>query len=423
MQRAVSAADEQKVLDHLTRNEVDAALDFLHQRHATTNDLDYVRRAARVLSESGDYERAARWYKQLFLLDGNASDAYQAALAWRRGGDGRKADIWFRVVRRGAWHKAVGRPGEEHKTATTPAAPDALEDAKRFLARLDPGEIVEYTHLKMLEERSEFEEGKRYKREERGARAGESTIAGDWARDAIHGNPHGGPTAKKKWDDLTDAEKQARAKNFRERYGFPDLMDDTVRRDIVTVANAWVVKYARTADERAALQLHPGLKQGSLPAPFDTTAMYSISAGKGWAIFAMSASGKVYATEHRVSRVHHTSPLAGGDVAGAGEISVAGGAMQGVTNKSGHYFPDKINLKQSLQQFQRLGVNLGVVNLEFHDSDGSRVWWEGGAAAFLSDVADDVAFSTKKERLLRAKTVDRKAGATSRTQDPNFWSP
>lgn len=427
MQRAVSPADEQTVLDHLSRGEVDAALDFLHARHATTNDIDYVRRAARVLSETRDYERAARWYKQLFLLYGYASDAYQAALAWRRGGNERKADVWFRVVRRGEWHKAVGRAGEENKTATTAAPPDELAEAKRFLARLDPGEIAEYTHLKMLEEHpgGQFETGKRYKREERGVPAGERTIAGDWAQNAIHGNPHAaaGSPASKGWAALTAAEKQTRAKNHREKYGFPDLMDDNVRRDIETVANEWVVKYARTDDDRSAIQLHPGLTQGSVPASFDTTAMYSISAGKGWAIFAMSASGKVYATEHRVSRVHHTSPLAGGDVAGAGEISVVGGAMLGVTNKSGHYFPDKINLKQSLEQFQRLGVSLAGVHLEFHDSDGSRVWWEGGAAAFLTDVTNDLPFSTKKERLLRAKGVGKTAGATNTTQDPNFWSP
>jgi len=427
VQRVVSPADEQTVVDHTRAGEFDAAIAFLDAQYQANNDLDYLRRGARVVAESGDYARAAHWYKYLFLAHGYASDAYQAALAWRAAGDERKVDVWFRVVRRGKWSKAVGTPDESEKTATTPASAAELAEAKRILARLDPGDVVVYPHVKSLEAHPhDFETGKRFKREERGARAGEHTIAGEWAYNAVHGNPQAAPGAAsgKKWDDLTPAEKDARATLYKERYGFPDLRIDAVRADIEKTADSWKVTYARTPDARAAMQLHAGLTQGPGPAPvpFDTSAMYSISAGKGWAIFAMSAAGNVYATEHRVSRVHHTSPLAGGDVAGAGEISVSGGTMNGVTNKSGHYLPDKINLQQSLTQFARLGVDLANVHLEFHDADGSRVWWEGKAAAFVTDVANDAAFNTKKDRLLTARAIRRNAVAKSTTDDPNFWS-
>ncbi|WP_218581945.1 hypothetical protein, partial [Nocardia cyriacigeorgica] len=54
----------------------------------------------------------------------------------------------------------------------------------------------------------------------------------------------------------------------------------------------------------------------------------------------MDNQGNLYASLHHApGQFHHSSFLAGGPVAGAGELEVIDGVLQLVTDSSGHYRP------------------------------------------------------------------------------------
>ena len=63
----------------------------------------------------------------------------------------------------------------------------------------------------------------------------------------------------------------------------------------------------------------------------DTSSMSSKFAGPGYGIFVLSPLGRLYAAQHKVGVLAHLSFLAGGDIAGAGEIKVLGGRLAGIT--------------------------------------------------------------------------------------------
>jgi hypothetical protein len=81
-------------------------------------------------------------------------------------------------------------------------------------------------------------------------------------------------------------------------------------------------------------------------------------------IFVMNAAGDVFAGKSIVGVVHHSSFLAGGAVAAAGEISVQNGALQLVTNVSGHYRPGPMFLWQAVKQIVEAGVDASSVRVQ-----------------------------------------------------------
>jgi hypothetical protein len=114
---------------------------------------------------------------------------------------------------------------------------------------------------------------------------------------------------------------------------------------------------------------------------FDTGADFSKFMGGGWAIFVMSSDGVMYAGSHKVGLFHHSSFLAGGEVAGAGEIKASGGRVTALTNKSGHYRPTGAEMLQVFDRLQSSGVSLSSVDY-FHIGEnfhGKPVPAEGGA--------------------------------------------
>ncbi|MFP4310419.1 MAG: hypothetical protein ACLFS9_00365 [Nitriliruptoraceae bacterium] len=124
--------------------------------------------------------------------------------------------------------------------------------------------------------------------------------------------------------------------------------------------------YLATDDDRRAYELTGGGTLMQNGAPFDTTApepMYSKFSGKGWGIYVMAPDGRLYAGSHRVGLFHHSSFLAGSDVAGAGEIKAEGGKLRGITNKSGHYTPGPEQMRQVLEELAGRGTSLAGVEL------------------------------------------------------------
>ncbi len=122
------------------------------------------------------------------------------------------------------------------------------------------------------------------------------------------------------------------------------------------------VVYDNTAAQQGLTRLHfqRGLiyTDAACTTPFDTIGKVTANAGKGWAIYVVSAQGNIHAASHSVGKYHHSSLLAGATVAGAGEMRVLAGKLVEISNKSGHYFPNASHLIQVLYLLRKRGVDL-----------------------------------------------------------------
>ncbi len=95
---------------------------------------------------------------------------------------------------------------------------------------------------------------------------------------------------------------------------------------------------------------------------FDTGAASTHWGGGGRAIFVMDGQGNLYASaRHEPGAFHHSSFLAGGPVAGAGEIVVENGKLILITDRSGHYQPPPQYLQQVLDQLKSQGVDVSSI--------------------------------------------------------------
>lgn len=90
--------------------------------------------------------------------------------------------------------------------------------------------------------------------------------------------------------------------------------------------------------------------------PLDTSLMVTAFSGPGYGIYVMSAEGNMHVSSHAVGYRHHSSLLAGQNVAGAGELQVKAGRLVWISNKSGHYKPDLFLLIEVLHQLQEAPV-------------------------------------------------------------------
>jgi hypothetical protein len=93
--------------------------------------------------------------------------------------------------------------------------------------------------------------------------------------------------------------------------------------------------------------------------PLDTGRMVTTFSGPGYGIFVMSATGNLHVSSHNVGVRHHSSLLAGANVAGAGEMKVVNGVLKEMTNKTGHYHAKPIHLVQVLHRLAKFNVGMG----------------------------------------------------------------
>lgn len=116
--------------------------------------------------------------------------------------------------------------------------------------------------------------------------------------------------------------------------------------------------------------------------PLDTRGMESHFSGLGYAVYVMGQDGNLYASNHTRGYRHHSSFLAGGEVAGAGELAATGGRLTFVSNKSGHYCPAVAHLLQVLYQLDRSGVDLSAAKVRLHTTHGKEEF--PSVSAFLT---------------------------------------
>jgi hypothetical protein len=97
--------------------------------------------------------------------------------------------------------------------------------------------------------------------------------------------------------------------------------------------------------------------------PFDTAAASTIHAGgAGRAIYVMDKDGNLFASNFQPwGELHHSSFLAGGKVAGAGELGVENGTLKLISTRSGHYRPTEAHQEQVLRWLEQQGVDISAV--------------------------------------------------------------
>ncbi|MRW89398.1 hypothetical protein GJ699_05330 [Duganella sp. FT80W] len=77
----------------------------------------------------------------------------------------------------------------------------------------------------------------------------------------------------------------------------------------------------------------------------------------GHAIYVLDAMGNLYCSGvHQYYRFHHSSFVAGAPVACAGEIDVLSGMLIYLNNRSGHYLPSTLQLRQFCEYLRSMGI-------------------------------------------------------------------
>lgn len=98
---------------------------------------------------------------------------------------------------------------------------------------------------------------------------------------------------------------------------------------------------------------------------FDTGNAATLHSDLGRAIFVMDASGDFFASRyHAVGQFHHSSLVAGGPVAAAGELQVVAGALTLFSDKSGHYRPRRRYTAQAIEHLSKSHISLGAVTFD-----------------------------------------------------------
>jgi hypothetical protein len=130
-------------------------------------------------------------------------------------------------------------------------------------------------------------------------------------------------------------------------------------------------KYLRTEEERAPYKLtvdkKTGLLMGADGKPYDTSdaELKGLSNSKGRAMLVMDKKGNLYAMKDQIrGKLHHTTLLAGGPVAFAGEIIVENGKLTLIGSKSGHYHTPTTFMAQLFDSLEKQGIDVSQVRLE-----------------------------------------------------------
>ncbi|MFC9661310.1 hypothetical protein ACFVJ5_13835 [Nocardia sp. NPDC127606] len=99
---------------------------------------------------------------------------------------------------------------------------------------------------------------------------------------------------------------------------------------------------------------------------FDTSSGTTTWGGAGRAIFVMDEHGNLYASNyHEPGLFHHSSFLAGGNVAAAGELAAIGGELQMLTDRSGHYRPSRGHTMQAINLLRNMGIPIAPGQVHF----------------------------------------------------------
>jgi len=95
----------------------------------------------------------------------------------------------------------------------------------------------------------------------------------------------------------------------------------------------------------------------------DTSNMRTVFSGQGFGIWVMDPAGNLYAANHILGQMHHSSFLAGDEIRAGGELKVKNGKIELLSGKSGHYAPEMVNLVGALCVLKHQGVAVADIRV------------------------------------------------------------
>ncbi|MFI9413991.1 hypothetical protein [Nocardia gamkensis] len=126
-----------------------------------------------------------------------------------------------------------------------------------------------------------------------------------------------------------------------------------------------------TADERKEFELRivDGKLHDARGNLYDTTNATVAGIPIDEAMFVMDGNGIIYSSVPRIGKFQHSSFLAGGPVAAAGQIRVRDGVLEKISNHSGHYKLTWPEFEQTIAHLRSLGVPMDGVEFEIMSKD------------------------------------------------------
>jgi hypothetical protein len=125
--------------------------------------------------------------------------------------------------------------------------------------------------------------------------------------------------------------------------------------------NGKVVRYLDETERKAYLvTIRDGKFYDADGNPLDTTGALSLHGdGPNVGIWVMDGDGNIYvSTTPEINVFHHSSFVAGGELAAAGEIKIVNGELAYLTNGTGHYKFDWSFIKRAVDQMRSQGAQI-----------------------------------------------------------------
>ncbi len=134
------------------------------------------------------------------------------------------------------------------------------------------------------------------------------------------------------------------------------------------------VKYfSKNEQQESKVFIKNGLLVNKEGEAIDTKTAPSIG-GSNQAIYVMDKFGELYIyNQHKINYIHHSSLLAGGDIAAAGMIEVEGGIIKHIDLESGHYKPPPNSMASVLDRLDFLNADLSLLKVEFLSEDHQKI--------------------------------------------------
>jgi hypothetical protein len=159
-----------------------------------------------------------------------------------------------------------------------------------------------------------------------------------------------------------------------------------------TELNKRLVKYDESPEEQGSTLIvgRGTLYRSDSTTLVDTADSVTAFSRRGWEIFVMSPSGEIHMTSHKIGLRHHSSMLAGGATAAAGEMKVTNGVIDTLTPKSGHYRPGPAQIHQMLHILKKrysnplnFTLDLSLIGGTTHNA--LTYWNSQGVSSFEAD--------------------------------------
>ena len=151
--------------------------------------------------------------------------------------------------------------------------------------------------------------------------------------------------------------------------GSSDINDFRIKYLSKSARKAYLAEYIRVGREVVLFSQGKPLQTNPIPVPDEHAATHCSNCPDGLSIFVMGPDRQLYVGSQQVGKFQHSSFFKGQPVISAGEIVVDSvGKILFLSNRSGHYKPNRNSMLHLLAILKQEGVNLQGITLLLHES-------------------------------------------------------